>query len=229
MKQKNIREAISEGISSWLKFEKLAGRESLFCERYLAMPIAQILSHNVRGNIQAEVDHPVLAVPGIAGRQPQLDFVVKDNGMPVLCVETKWADEKGVSVADVVWDCVRLELAAHNFGCEAMFILAGKRRCIEKMLASPSFNPERRNGKQSLLMNLHGTGRMSVTIKAKKGAVSKTLHKMLEGYPTVNFATTYVCERGTQVPKDDHQDAYTAAIWNIRPEIGGKRHTFNTK
>lgn len=227
-KQKKIRAAISEGISSWLTFEKLCGREGLFSERYLAMPMAQILRDNVTGTITGEYTHPVLAIPGTTGRPPQLDFVVEENGKLVLCVETKWASTQSVSVKDVVWDCVRLELAAHHFKCDAIFVLAGTRDRIDTILSSPSFNPKKKDGKKSLVMSLHGKGRTSVTIKAAKGIVSQPLHKILNEYPSIKFATTYICEHGTQIPKHGETNSYTAAVWHIRPEMKQKRHTFVT-
>lgn len=222
-----LRQAISAGLGAWLRFEELSGRQGLFSERYLAMPIAHLLAHNVRGYIEAEFNHPVLAMLGKPGRQPQLDFVVKehDTEKPILCVETKWADARGVSVDDVVWDCVRLELAAKKLRCESIFILAGKRDTIQRMLSSDPFSPPKKDGKPSLLMSLNGSGRQSVNIKSK-APVSDTLPKILQSYPTVEFATTYICEDGTQIPKKDLPEAYTAVVWHIRPEMEGKRHIF---
>lgn len=221
-----LRRKISEGLTTWLRFEELCGRGGLFSESYLALPIAQLLAANTKGEVKGEVNHPVLNSPPRPGRPAQLDFVVYDASKPVLCVETKWADDSMVSVRDVVWDCVRLELAANFYQCDAIFILAGKREKIEKMLLSKAFNPKTKKEKPSLVMGLNGGGRASVTIKAASGIVSKPLHAILQSYPSVDFATTYICEQGTQIPKEGTGDAYTSIVWNIRPESKGKRHTF---
>lgn len=226
MKKARLRARISEGLAAWLKYESLCDRGGLFSESYLALPIAQLLSANVTGRVAGEVNHPVLNTTPRPGRPAQLDFVVYQDAKPILCVETKWADDSSVSARDVVWDCVRLELAAHHFKCEAMFILAGRRAQIEKMLESRAFNPHTKSAKASLVMGLNGKGRSSVTIKAASGVVSKPLHDVLRAHPDVRFATTYVCEQGTQVPKKGHSGDYTAIVWHIRPETGGKRHTF---
>jgi hypothetical protein len=224
-----LRQKISEGLTTWLRFEELCGRGGLFSESYLSLPIAQLLAANIQGEVKGEVNHPVLNSPPRPGRPAQLDFVVYNASKPILCVETKWADDSLVSVRDVVWDCVRLELAAHFYQCDAMFILAGKRARIEKMLLSKAFNPKTKTEKPSLVMGLNGGGRASVTIKAASGIVSKPLHAILQSYPNVNFATKYVCEQGSQIPKESMGDAYTSIVWNIRPEGVGKRHTFYGK
>ena len=221
-----LRKKLSEGLTTWLRFEELCGRGGLFSESYLALPIAQLLAANTQGEVKGEVNHPVLNSPPRPGRPAQLDFVVYDATKPILCVETKWADNSLVSVRDVVWDCVRLELAANFYQCDAIFILAGKRGRIEKMLLSEAFNPKTKKEKPSLVMGLNGSGRASVTIKSSSGIVSKPLHAILENYPNVNFATKYVCEQGTQIPKEGIDDAYTSIVWHIRPESKGKRHTF---
>ena len=44
-----LRRSLSEGLSSWLTFEALCGRDDLFSERYLALPVAQILAQNTKG------------------------------------------------------------------------------------------------------------------------------------------------------------------------------------
>lgn len=226
MEKAKLRARISEALSAWLKYESLCDRGGLFSESYLALPIAQLLSANVNGRVQGEVNHPVLNSTPRPGRPAQLDFVVYRDKKAILCVETKWADDSSVSVRDVVWDCVRLELAAHHFQCESMFILVGRRDRLEKMLQSKAFNPHTKSAKASLVMGLNGKGRASVTIKGASGVVSKPLHELLKAYPDVNFATKYVCEQGTQVPKEGAGSDYTAIVWHIRPETGVKRHTF---
>jgi hypothetical protein len=221
-----FRRAVSEGLASWLTFEHHCAREGLFSERYLALPVAQLLSTNTAGAVIGEHNHPVLSVDGADGRSPQLDFVIRENEKITLVVETKWA-RSGISIKDVIWDCVRLELAAHYYGCDALFILAGSRHKVDTLLASPSFNPSNRRGKPSRVLHLNGFGRLSVNIQSPKWAFGKALHKQLEMYPHVAYARSFVCGEGTQVPKAASANAYTAAVWHIRPEAPGKRFTIN--
>ena len=226
MKKKQLRSALSEGLSSWLTFEHHVGRDELFSERYLALPIAQILRNHVSGKVVAEHNHPVLAVPGRQGRPPQLDFVVQDSGKTTLVLESKWAEERGVSVADVVWDCIRLELAAHYYGCEAIFVLAGTRAQVDSVLESASFNPKTTRGKPSPVLGLNGKGRLSLNVQSPKRDFGPAVHKILQGYSKVAWPRSFVCSHGTQLPKDPGVNQYTAAVWHIKPEESSKRYTF---
>ncbi len=225
-KKLTLRKSISEGLSSWLTFEHQCRRDDLFSERYLALPIAQILAANTPGKVLAEHNHPVLALPGADGRPLQLDFVVEESGKITLVVETKWAGAKGVSVASVVWDCVRLELAAHYYGCDALFILAGTRATVDKMLSSAPLNPKTSRGKPSPVLGLNGVGRTSVNVQSPKRDFGPALHKKMSAYPHVKYPRSFVCGTGTQIPKDPTASAYTAAVWHIQPEAANKHFTF---
>lgn len=220
-----FRRSISEGLTSWLTFEHHCGRQGLFSERYLALPIAQLLARSTVGAVMAEHNHPVLTVEGNDGRPPQLDFVIKEDEKITLVVETKWAGTRGVSVKDVIWDCVRLELAADYYGCDALFVLAGSRAQVDQMLASPSFNPDTSRGKPSQVLGLNGLGRYSVNVQSPKWAFGKALHKRFNVYPHVAYPRSFICGHGTQVPKAPSASAFTTAVWHIQPEAN-KRFTF---
>ncbi len=222
-----LRRALSEGLTSWLTFEHHCGREGLFSERYLALPIAQLLSKATSGVVVAEQNHPVLAIDGAVGRPPQLDFIIQKEGKVQLVVETKWAGTKGISVKDVIWDCVRLELAAHHYGCDAIFVLAGTRSQVETMLTSKSFNPNTKRGKPSRVLGYEGSGRWSVNIESPKWAFGDALHRQLRVYKTVSYPKSFVCGQGTQVPKSAALSSYSAVDWNIRSDTTPRRATFS--
>lgn len=227
MTPKEIRTSLSEGLSSWLTFEHHAGRDELFSERYLALPIGQILQRCMSGKVTGESNHPVLSTPGKTGRPPQLDFIVTDAaGKVVLAVESKWAANAGVSVADVLWDCIRLELAAVHYECDAVFILAGTRKQVDTVLKSPSFSTRNSRLEPTYVLNLHGSGKHSVKINSFEGAYSAPLHKVLRTYPTVSWPSELVCGSGTQVPKQASAGSYTAVVWHIAPAGDAKRRPF---
>ncbi len=221
-----LRRSLSEGLSAWLTFESHCGRADLFSERYLSLPIAQILATNTFGRVVAEHKHPVLVDAGAVGRPPQLDFIVQEQDQVKLVVESKWAGTSAASVKDVVWDCVRLELAADHYGCDAMFVLAGTRAKVGRLLSSKPFNPATSRGKSSLVLGLHGQGRYSVNVQSPRKAFGPSLHRLLQNYPQVAFPRSFVCGHGTQVPRDASADAFTAVVWHIRPEERSKRFTF---
>ena len=220
-----LRRVLSEGVSAWLTFEKHSGREGLFSEKYLALPISQILSNHFYGNVEAEHNHPVLTIENKRGRPPQLDFVVRDTQKIVLVAESKWIGASNVNVADVVWDCVRLELAANYYKCESLFILAGEKGKVDLALDSAPFKPKTRRGRATPIMELHGDGRWSVNIQSPIKDYGPALHEHLKSYPHVSFPRSYVCGSGTQTNKTATQKTYVAVVWHIRPEVN-KRYTF---
>jgi len=224
-----LRNKISEGLASWLTFENHCGREKLFNERYISLPLGQILINNFEGVIEGEVNHPVLTSSGRRGRPPQMDFVVRNKGKVKLVVESKWAGATGITVADILWDCVRLELAAHHYGCEALFILAGQRARIDALLNSKTYNPKTSRNKPSPILGVNGNGRISVNIESPKRDYCKALHKILKSYPTIKFPRSFVCGSGTCIPRTVSKDTYASVVWHIRPEFPPKHFTFQVK
>lgn len=220
-----LRRALSDGIASWLTFEKCSGREGLFSEKYMALPISQILAHHFGASVEAEHNHPVLAVGKRRGRPPQLDFIVKGNKEVSLAVESKWIGTTSVKVADVIWDCVRLELAANYYNCDGLFILAGEKGKVDKCLESSAFNPKTNKGKPSPVLGLNGSGRMSVNIQSPKKNFGPKLHEYLNFFPLVDYPRSFVCGTGVQTNKTAHKNHYIAAVWHIKPEKN-KRFTF---
>jgi len=220
-----LRKELSEGVSAWLTFEKHSGREGLFSERYLALPISQILTNHFSGNVEAEHNHPVLSKEKRRGRPPQIDFIVRDKKKITLVVESKWIGATTVKVSDVIWDCVRLELAANHYQCDSLFILAGEKGKIDKTLESKAFNPNSSRGNPSRVLGLYGTGRLSVNIQSPKKFFGPALHDYLKSYPRISYPRSFVCGTGVQTNKNADLNTYIVAVWHIRPEVN-KRHTF---
>jgi len=225
--QLKLRRSLSEGLSAWLTFERHSGREGLFSERYLSLPISQILSNHFNGQVEAEHNHPILSNQGNRGRPPQLDFIVRSNSKVSLVVESKWAGQKGISVADVLWDCVRLELAAHYYKCDAVFILAGQMADLEKLLHSEPYNPNTSRGRPSPILGLNGKGgRLSVNIQSPKRDYGPKLHEYLNLYPKVQFPRSFICGLGVQIPKKAQGNSLAALVWHIQSETPNKRFPF---
>jgi hypothetical protein len=196
----DLRHHLSSGLSAWLAFEARCGRERLFNERYLALPIAQLLANAVQGTIVGEHHHPVLTTIGRAGRPPQIDYAVKSGGVFVHLLETKWLGPSPSSASELIWDCIRLELAAHHYGCDSYFLIAGPTTRIDGLLASPSFRAPTRRGKSALLLNVQGLGRSSLNIVSTRGAFRKRLYPHLRAYPAITFPQSFICETGIRRP-----------------------------
>lgn len=217
---------LAHGLATWLAFEHQCGRDELFSERYLASPIAQLLAAGNSGKVVAEHNHPVLAKDEGEGRPAQLDFVIRDVKKIRLAVETKWAGQRGISAWSIVWDCVRLELAAHEYGCTGLFVLAGSKANMDKMLQSKPLNPKTSRGRPSPVMSLNGVGRWSVNIQSPERDFGPALHRRLAMYPEVEFPRSYVCGNGVRMPTSSKEHEYVAAVWCIQPEAAIKRFTF---
>lgn len=168
-----------------------------------------------------------MTASGRSGRPPQIDFAVKHIQEITHVVETKWVGPTAPSVSDIIWDCIRLEMAAHELQCEAYFVLAGSTKRIDALLESSAFSPLTRKGKPSLLLNVQGNGRSSFNFTATKGKFRASLYRRIKGYPEISFRQSFVCETGVRRPaKPTKHDQYSTIVWRIRPEApGSKRST----
>jgi hypothetical protein len=99
-------------------------------KRYMSVPIANALFAIYKQEVRSEFLHPVLANAMTGpGRRPEVDFAVINNYPNLSCVvESKWLGANGLSVEEVLWDLLRLELVAHYAKVPAFFLLGGRRR-----------------------------------------------------------------------------------------------------
>jgi hypothetical protein len=142
----DLDRTLARGIGGWLQFEHACHRSSIFSEKYLAVPIAQILNTKYGRNVHAEVKHPILGdlSPG-RGRPPEIDFVVTDEQQNMkVAIETKWVGETVTkqTVERVIWDLVRLAMIGNNDTIECYFVLAGKKKDLWKLFNNKHFNGE---------------------------------------------------------------------------------------
>ena len=56
----NVQRRLAEGTSSWLLFEFHCQRGDLFSEKYLSVPVGQVLAGLYPGRVKAEENHPYL-------------------------------------------------------------------------------------------------------------------------------------------------------------------------
>src|SRR4051812_13014047 len=111
----NVQRRLSEGTASWLMYEFHCQRGDIFSEKYLATPVGQILASRYPGRVKTEENHPVLAGAGTVGRPPQVDFVMTNvDGTYSAVVESKWTGRSAISIGQLLWDLLRLELIAYQ-------------------------------------------------------------------------------------------------------------------
>src|SRR5262245_48191599 len=87
------------GVGGWLQYEFACHRSGLFNERYLSVPISQVLNSVFGLPVRSEYVHPVLARERNGpGRRPEVDFAVVDAESQLRCVvESKWCGPSGLS------------------------------------------------------------------------------------------------------------------------------------
>lgn len=141
-----LEKTLARGIAGWLQYEHACHRSSIFSEKYLSVPIAQILNTIYGNKVHAEIKHPILGdlSPG-RGRPPELDFVVFDASQKIeVAIETKWVGKSSTkqNVERIIWDLVRLAMIGNNTEMNCYFVLAGKKKDLSKLFQNKHFNGE---------------------------------------------------------------------------------------
>lgn len=218
---------LTTGIGGWLSYESACNRSGLFSERYLTTAVGQILSGRSGGRTVAEWTHPVLAAAKTgSGRPPQVDFVVLDeNKKPITAIESKWAGRSLPSTEAIVWDLVRLELIASQFGARCFFLLAGKRYRVEKVFEGPGFTVKDWANPNRLISVL---GFKPVTHKLwlapRHPGHIPMLKKVFDGRAGVDIPEYVSTRRAAAFPANAPADHYQVHVWEIVPAL--KRNTF---
>ncbi|MYM32360.1 hypothetical protein GTP58_28915 [Duganella sp. CY15W] len=148
-----------EGIAAKLAYDYCCYRGNLFGESYLSASVGEIIQSLHGGKnavVVSGVKHKILAeIQTGGGRRPEIDFVVQtyddssdtkrartkgslkeisDYKLVATAVETKWADSSHCSIANVIWDLIRLELLVNkNPDMNAVLLIAGTTRAMNKL------------------------------------------------------------------------------------------------
>lgn len=209
-----------------MQYEFACGRSTLFSERYISVPIANALHRIYRKDVWAEYQHPVLAkeMKG-RGRRPEVDFAIVDPYPNAKCVlESKWVGSNGLSAEDVLWDLIRLELAAHHTGADAFFVLAGKKRDLQKFFDSKAFKgaPDSR-GKYRRLLKLDHRRNPRIRIDTPAKDRSATLKKLISPYQNLSFPSRITTSLGYCYPDTSPNYQYQAYSWQVLAPPGTAR------
>lgn len=221
----NLARLLSRGVASWLHFEQASNRSGLFGEKYLAMPIGQILSGRLGERVVAEYRHPVLAplMEG-RGRRPEVDFVVFDGKPRIrVAVESKWAGSTEPSIQSILWDLVRLELIAHEEGAECFFVLGGQKRKLDKLFRNRVFAADRTWYPHPLMEFTHNSMHKVHLLPVAKHR-NPTLKKMFRDYQEFPFPHHVVANRSTPFPETCSATLPQVYVWKVGASI--KRKTF---
>ena len=213
----DISRHLAEGVGGWLMYEWSANRSGLFNERYMAVPIANVLHARYAQAVRGEFVHPVLAAEKKgAGRRPEVDFAVLDDaGLILAVVESKWVGQDGLSADKVIWDLIRLELIAANANADAYFLLAGRRKYLESFFNSRAFKGKEKNGTFRRILKLGDYRNASLRIDTPPKDRVALYRELLQPYPGVSFTARLATSRCSVFPASAPMYQYQAYAWRV--------------
>jgi hypothetical protein len=222
-----LADKLSKGLGGWLMYEHHSHRADLFSEKYLAAGIGNILSGNFRDKVITEFNHPILQNRK-AGRPPQIDFVIYNEGKINLAVESKWFGTKTSSspkTIDVVWDLIRLEILNFNFNSNALFIIAGKKSQIDEFFTRLDFIDKTTTGKSR---NLLPTKNSEIILDLIGCSIDrlKIICKLSERYKTVEFPSKIKISRLYKFPTNASNFENEVCVWCIKSVENTKRYKY---
>jgi hypothetical protein len=211
---------LAEGVAGWLMYEFQCDRSELFNERYLSTAVSDVLNSIYGEKIHAEFVHPTLAGHTAGpGRRPEIDFaVVADWPKPLCVVETKWMGKNLLSADEIIWDLLRLELAAFNSDCDAFFVVAGRSKYFNKFFASKAFlGTKNKKGKYRRLLKLDKRKNARLRIDNPPADRIPVYKRLFAAYQKVAFpsrVTTSICQ---SYPTKPWQYQYVVYAWRVLP------------
>lgn len=213
----NISRKIAEGVAGWLSYEYHSFRGQLFSEKYLTTPIGNILSGVYKERVSVEVNHPVLNEHKTwQGRPPQIDFCIfkKDNSIEI-AVESKWIANTQISVGDIIWDLIRLELLANNFETKCYFVLAGQKKKLQELFCSDRFLEKRTDNKTRPVLRLTRARKAAIRIDSPPLERLKIIKHKLMQYPNILMPSSIPSGYPEIYPKVCRNADFQVYVWEI--------------
>lgn len=210
---------LADGVGGWLHFEFSCDRSEVFSEKYLSVPIGQILSAAYGKRTHAEVNHPTLAATAKAvGRRPQIDFCVCDPYPTIkVAVESKWVGKSGLRIDSIIWDMIRLEMISHQFNAETYFVLGGRKDHLDTLLNKKQLVGEVGPGRfRSVLRlpNKHSIGlRLAAPIRSRVPMLKKLFRSA--GVMDMALPEKIVCRHVAFFPQQAKTAHYQVYAWQI--------------
>jgi len=215
MKQERV---LAQAVGAWLQYEFACNRTNLFNERYLSTPISGALTALHQDNVHSEYLHPILAPYKTGpGRRPEVDFAtIRSPHNLTSVVESKWVGAKGLPAGHVLWDLLRLELIAHHTGVPAYFVLAGRRRHLEKWFLSRAFRGALTSrGKYRYLLKLDRRSIGSIRVDTPNRDRQPIFKKLFADYPDVSFSSRITTSIPQKYPEECPMYQYQAYAWQV--------------
>ena len=200
----------------------------------MSVPIANALLTVFGGSVHSEYLHPVLAPLAVGpGRRPEVDFAVVKNYPKVDCVvESKWIGKNGVSASEIIWDLLRLELVAYHESASAYFLLAGKRKHLERFFQSSSFlGKPARDGTYRRLLKLDRRANARIRVDNPPRDRLQTFQKLLSPYQSLSFSSRVTTSTPHVYPIESPMFQYQVYAWQViavpgTPRFRPEDHSF---
>jgi len=209
---------LAQAVGAWLQYEFACNRSNLFNERYLSVAIADALYAMHKDEVRSEFLHPVLAPHKTGpGRRPEVDFAtVRKYPEVTSVVESKWVGPEGLAAADVLWDLLRLELIAHASHVPAYFVMAGRRKHLEKFFHSKAFSGSPTSaGKYRYLLKLDHRSVGAIRVDSPNEDRRKIFAKLFYDYQKVSFPSRISTSVPAKYPEHCPMYQYQAFAWRV--------------
>ena len=209
---------LAQAVGAWLQYEFACNRSNLFNERYLSVAIADALYAMHKDEVRSEYLHPVLAPHKSGpGRRPEVDFAtVRKYPEVTSVVESKWVGSEGLSAADVLWDLLRLELIAHDSRVPAYFVMAGRRKHLEKFFQSKAFSGSPTSaGKFRYLLKLDRRPIGAIRVDSPNDDRRAIFAKLFHDYQEVSFSSRISTSVPAKYPEVCPMYQYQAYAWCV--------------
>jgi hypothetical protein len=209
---------LAQAVGAWLQYEFACNRSNLFNERYLSVAIADALSAMHGDEVRSEYLHPVLARHKSGpGRRPEVDFAtVRKYPEVTSVVESKWVGPEGLSAADLLWDLLRLELIAHDSQVPAYFVVAGRRKHLEKFFQSKAFSGSPTSaGKFRYLLKLDRRPIGAIRVDSPNEDRRAIFAKLFRDYQEVSFSSRISTSVPAKYPEACPMFQYQAYAWRV--------------
>jgi hypothetical protein len=217
---------LAQAAGAWLQYEFACNRSELFNERCMSAPIASGLYAIYKQEVRSEFLHPVLGpVKSGPGRRPEVDFAVVKNYPHVSCVlESKWVGANGLSIEEIVWDLLRLELIVYNEKATGFFLMAGRRKHLESLFHSTAFvGKPTSSGKYRRILKMARHRQSRIRVDSPTLDRQKIFQRLLTPYQDVSFPSVITTSVGHRYPEVCPMFQYQAYVWHVFAPTGTPR------
>jgi len=192
----------------------------------MSFPIGQVLSARLGDRVHAEFTHPILSkMMRGRGRRPQIDFAYCEEWpTPTIAIETKWIGKTKVSVEDIIWDLIRLEMIAHESKAECIFVLGGKRSDLDSLFCSRDFSGSGGIDYRKPILSVKANARYGLWLLPREHyrvPLLRSLFSDCQDVPIPHFLSTVRTAPFPPNPPSSHYQVYS---WKVYPSTN--RQTF---